>query len=520
MSYKLIVALLTSASVAAAGIGNAAAAGKPVAAPARAAAAPARSAGGGVHMGGIRAGGVGAGGFHAGHAAVNRSFARPGVVNHAHAFTPRSVTTPGVATSNAVNRANALNRSNAFNRSHALNSNAINRSNAFNRGATANTINSPNAATARSQFAHNRLAARNFHGLHNFNRTGFNRNAFGNAHSWNHWGGRFWGAGWNNWGGGWGGWAGPVFWPYLYGDIFSYALWPYGYYDSFWAFGPGFLLASIFAPGPYFGPDYYGYADSPDVYYGSTSADQRANARTSAAAAQSCNGLAPGVTDLPIAQIRKTVQPTADQSAALDALSTAADKANNIVVASCPNDIPLTPVARLDSAEKRVEAMTQAVQIVRDPLGKFYDSLSDEQRQKFDAIGSAETGHESAAPQDIASLCGPQPGDVAALPVQRIEQVVQPNAQQQAAFDNLKQVSQKVTDDLSAACPAQAPQTPVARLNAVKTRLEAMLTAMKTVRPPLQAFYASLSDEQKAKFNTLGPPQSASATPNDEGAQQ
>ena len=94
------------------------------------------------------------------------------------------------------------------------------------------------AAVTHAQFAHNQFAAHNFHGLHNFNRTGFNRNAFGNGAGWHHWGGRFYGAGWNNWGNGWGGWAGPVFWPFLLGDIFSFALWPYGYYDPFWAYGP------------------------------------------------------------------------------------------------------------------------------------------------------------------------------------------------------------------------------------------------------------------------------------------
>ncbi len=32
-----------------------------------------------------------------------------------------------------------------------------------------------------------------------------------------------------------------------------------------------------------------------------------------------------------------------------------------------------------------------------------------------------------------------------------------------------------------------------------------MADAIKSVRPDLQNFYASLSDEQKAKFNTIGP---------------
>jgi len=55
------------------------------------------------------------------------------------------------------------------------------------------------------------------------------------------------------------------------------------------------------------------------------------------------------------------------------------------------------------------------------------------------------------------------------------------------------------------------PQTPVARLDAVKTRLQAIVAAMNTVRPKLQDFYASLNDEQKARFNTMGPPPNASA---------
>jgi hypothetical protein len=76
-----------------------------------------------------------------------------------------------------------------------------------------------------NQFAHNQFAAQNFHGLNNFNHTGFNRNAFGNNANWNHWGEHFWGAGWNNWGWGWGGWAGPVFWPFLLGDVFSFVFW-------------------------------------------------------------------------------------------------------------------------------------------------------------------------------------------------------------------------------------------------------------------------------------------------------
>ena len=142
--------------------------------------------------------------------------------------------------------------------------------------------------------------------------------------------------------------------------------------------------------------------------------------------------------DLPIAEIRTAVQPTGDQTVALDELNAAVAKANAAVKSSCPTAIPLTPVGRLDTAAARLDAMIQAIQIVRGPLEKFYDSLSTEQKQRFDTMGT-NTAHGSTPPGgDVAALCGQQSGDVAKLPVQRIEQVVQPNAQQQEAFDALE----------------------------------------------------------------------------------
>jgi len=64
------------------------------------------------------------------------------------------------------------------------------------------------------------------------------------------------------------------------------------------------------------------------------------------------------------------------------------------------------------------------------------------------------------------------------------------------------------------------PQSPVARLDTVETRLSAMTGAIKSVRPDLQNFYASLNDEQKAKFNTVGPPPKAAAQQRQSGGQQ
>jgi hypothetical protein len=246
--------------------------------------------------------------------------------------------------------------------------------------------------------------------------------------------------------------------------------------------------------------------------YATEQADREARAETNAEALENCTGLAPGVTNLPIDQIRQTVHPTADQEAALDDLSAASSKANDIIKSSCPTAPPLTPVGRLSAAEQRLEAMIRAVQIVRSPLERFYDSLSDEQRRQFDAIGNSGKGEREpgSVPSggDLTTLCDQQAGGgFAKLPVQRIEQVVRPNTQQQNALADLKRTSEDAASDLQASCPTQIPQTPVALLDAVATRLKALADAMKSVRPKLENFYASLSDEQKASFNTMGSPQ-------------
>ncbi|MBS4003797.1 MAG: Spy/CpxP family protein refolding chaperone, partial [Afipia sp.] len=39
----------------------------------------------------------------------------------------------------------------------------------------------------------------------------------------------------------------------------------------------------------------------------------------------------------------------------------------------------------------------------------------------------------------------------------------------------------------------------------VGKRLDTMLQAVKTVRTPLDSFYGSLNDEQKASFDAIGP---------------
>jgi hypothetical protein len=122
---------------------------------------------------------------------------------------------------------------------------------------------------------------------------------------------------------------------------------------------------------------------------------------------------------------------------------------------------------------------------------------------------------------NLKALCGQQAGEFVNLPVQRIEQIVRPIGQQQTTFDNLKRSAQEAAQQLQSSCPTAVPQSPIARLDTAEARLNSMLEAIKSIRPDLEAFYSSLNDEQKARFNTMGPPpQSASSQPEQNGRQQ
>ena len=315
-------------------------------------------------------------------------------------------------------------------------------------------------------------------------------NAFASRHAWNHWAGS-----WHRHHI----WFGGTFWPYLYGDLLSFVFWPYDYYDPFWGYDYNWLLAGILWPGLLSAPlasyDIYG-----DGVYGFNRGRLIAGREqaSSESIAQACTGLAPGVAELPIGRIEKAISPTGDQVRLLEDLKEASLRASTALKASCPNEIPLTPVGRLDAMEQRFEAVGQLLKVVQPPLNTFYDSLSEEQRRRFDAIVTSNNSREKTG------LCEQRNAGISSLPEERIEQAVRPTEQQRNLLENLNVASSKAAQDLQSACPTDIPQTIVDRLGAIDARVGAMLKATKTVRPALYAFYTSLDDEQKARFNTIG----------------
>jgi hypothetical protein len=312
--------------------------------------------------------------------------------------------------------------------------------------------------------------------------------------------------------------VGPIFWPFAYDDFIDYTFSPHAY-DTFWPYAYDDVLDGIYgayAPnysGAY-APNYsddtpnsdypagrtaYVYGNATDAWVAPEGRSMRAATRAGDAT-QICSGQTEGLTDFPIQRIAQQVKPDQDQQALLDDLKAVTAEALEILRAACPSDLPSTPTGRLAAVRSRVEAMLQAVRVIDPALQKFYRSLSDEQKERLNAVDSENLATAENRQPDPVQLCSGG-AQAANLPITMIEQVLQPKDAQLTNLNALKEASVKADDILKTNCPNEPALTPTARLAHMKQRLEAMMQVLDTVQPALVNFYGSLDDEQKARFN-------------------
>jgi hypothetical protein len=304
------------------------------------------------------------------------------------------------------------------------------------------------------------------------------------------------------------GFVGPLFWPYAYTDIYCdifWGYWGYGcadpywsyvYADPFWDYGYADIYGGLFSPFAF--NDLNGYL--PTGRSGRRLA--RSKVTPSEALAEMCGDDSKEVAGWPTDRIRQLVSPDDQQGRALDELADASMKAAQIIKTTCPTSVAATPTGRLTAMQQRIEAMKQAVDVVRAPLETFYGTLTDEQKAKFNSTGQASEPR-NGRQRGLAKNCATANASNQ-WPEARIEAAVRPNESQQAKLQALESAATEAAEQLAASCPSESPITPPARLAAVTKRLEVMLGAVKNVRAALDDLYGDFSDEQKAQFNKIG----------------
>jgi hypothetical protein len=289
------------------------------------------------------------------------------------------------------------------------------------------------------------------------------------------------------------GWVGPLFWPFAIYDIHDYAIWGDG--NSFWNYGYPDIHAAIFAP----------YGREALAAYTAPSPSGRRH-RRAVPLQQFCGDDGRELAGNLITPIQQAVQPNNEaQRAALDDLATALVTASQMIRATCPTQAALTAPERLAVMQQRIGVMIAAKSVVQQPLGKFYDLLDDEQEARLNALAEDRRKMSAAneAPEAAAQRCGPAQPAALQWPADDIEARLRPNDMQRAALKALQQASATAIGILSA-CPPQDVTTPPARLDAVEGRLEALQQAVYLVSSALGDVYATLNDEQKAQFETIG----------------
>lgn len=289
------------------------------------------------------------------------------------------------------------------------------------------------------------------------------------------------------------GWVGPLFWPFAIYDINDYiisgdgtGLWDYGYPD---------VYTAIFAP--------YG-RDDLAAYTGPSPHGRRY--RRVPPLQQLCGDDGREIAGLSINQIQQAIQPNEAQRAALDDLANAWIFAAQMIRASCLTQTAFTAPSRLAVMHQRIGAMSQAVLVLRQPLGKFHDLLEEEQEARLNALAEdrRRTSTASGATEASAQGCGAAQAAVLQWPAEEIEAKLHLDDTQRAALKVLQDANAKAVETLTAECQPKDAITPSARLDAVEVRLADMQQAVYLVSAALESFYATLSDEQKAQFEAIG----------------
>jgi hypothetical protein len=122
------------------------------------------------------------------------------------------------------------------------------------------------------------------------------------------------------------------------------------------------------------------------------------------------------------------------------------------------------------------------------------------------------SGPFGAAIDKLVRGCAVQAAEFENWPLDAIARTVGPDDTQRKALEGLRDAAKQAAQRLSTDCPQDVPAAPAARLEAAEQGIAAALAAFDTVEPKLQAFYAALNDEQKARlYRDMAAPAAANA---------
>jgi hypothetical protein len=92
-------------------------------------------------------------------------------------------------------------------------------------------------------------------------------------------------------------------------------------------------------------------------------------------------------------------------------------------------------------------------------------------------------------------------GSLLNLSLSRLDLLVKPTVSQKPVLEELKKAAKEYSDNVTRACSGDAPMDLPAKLAASDKRLETALAGVRKLKPTIEKFYATLTDEQKGEAN-------------------
>jgi LTXXQ motif family protein len=290
-----------------------------------------------------------------------------------------------------------------------------------------------------------------------------------------------------------------IFWPDAADDLADYVLFANGS-GGFWTHGYDTIVSAAFAPAEV--EDQRTLRGRPRA----TRLSDAAPTEIPLASGNLCGAtFASADANALIERIERAVAPSASQRSALEQLQRALAEAIERIKASCPTAMSATVADRLKTIQDRIWAMRDALLTIRVPFEAFYNSLSDEQRQRLqhedpepaELAASATEGRGRSAAEGRASMCA-EPGAGTADWIMRAIARATPPREQRASLEAMRLRSAAMSQLVAGSCPSDATLDPMGRFAAATDRLHVMLFAVMSMSPMLQHLYDSLDDKQKA----------------------
>jgi len=204
-----------------------------------------------------------------------------------------------------------------------------------------------------------------------------------------------------------------------------------------------------------------------------------------------------------VGRISAAIAPSPDQTQLLQKLGGALGAASGYLGKSCPSQVPAQPTARLQLMQTQVEQLSLALDIVRQPLQDFEQSLDSTQQAQWAAASGGPAAAGNRRPADLALSCDGSPAAIDSS-IDQIDQSVQPtDAQRDALNTTVRQTFGKAASDLASHCPTSIAPTALERLGTIESRLDSTWRATLSIQVALTGFESILSDAQRDRLDNV-----------------